>query len=165
MDEGDVPYEADPTRYPYDGGGPVVDKRPPPKTLQESRSYQEFPREAFTTALAMFQLDHKEWSTYNFPPEKRTDEMMRDGMLEELGELAHARLKFKQGIRGMTEEKYEELSKDCIADLFVFMVAYSTARGWDFGQLVAEVWERVRTRDWKSNPSTGGDSSPVTQGG
>ncbi len=132
--------------------------------LNDARDFILFPRETFTNGLSVFQVDHAQWSAYNFDADKRTPDMMLFGIVEEVGELAHATLKHRQGIRGFDDAKFEELSKDAAADLFVFLTGYCTARGWNLGDIVAETWTRVRERDWRVNKANGGDATPTTQG-
>lgn len=132
--------------------------------LNDARDYITFPRQTFSAGLRIFQNDHKQWSMYNFG-DTQTPQNMFLGMVEEIGELAHATLKHSQKIRGMeSDEAFEKLAKDCIGDLFVFTVGYASARGWDMAEIVADTWERVRDRDFRTNPTNGGDVSPVTQG-
>ncbi len=70
--------------------------------------------------LTAFAPTHREWSTRNFGPpteENRIDPAL--GVIEELGELAHALLKKKQGIRG-TAQEHDEAIKDALADSFIY---------------------------------------------
>ena len=74
------------------------------------------------------QKEHKEWAAKNFPDTTPYD--MFEGMVEELGELAHARLKRRQGIRGSTEVHDLE-EKDSIGDIAITAIHYATLRGFD----------------------------------
>lgn len=64
-----------------------------------------------------------EWSTKNFiTSEKDTDNPLF-GIAEEIGELCHAHLKGKQGIRH-TPQEIEILKKDAIADTMIYLLDY-----------------------------------------
>ena len=76
------------------------------------------------------------------------------GMVEEVGEFAHAALKSEMGIRG-NEEEHEKVMKDSIADVTIFAMHLCAMRGWDFEQLVRSTWEEVRKRDWRKFPKDG----------
>jgi hypothetical protein len=60
----------------------------------------------------------KDWSVANFGDSKDAIWPF-SGMVEEIGELSHARLKGHQGIRG-TKQEHEEAEKDAIADAAIF---------------------------------------------
>src|SRR5689334_18572758 len=91
-----------------------------------------------------------EWSHRNFglvPNEQipfRVSSFL--GMVEELGELAHAMLKCGQGIRG-TEEEHKEAVKDSIADLLIFTLDFCGRNGMDAQQLLEDVCDRQETAD------------------
>jgi NTP pyrophosphatase (non-canonical NTP hydrolase) len=76
--------------------------------------------------LAQLQQEVYAWSSRNFPNATTEDPMV--GMFEELGELAHAYLKTKQGIRGTKEEHHAAMC-DAVADLIVFFLDYSVRAG------------------------------------
>lgn len=63
--------------------------------------------------------ERNEWVDRNFPDSYKTDTLL--GVIEELGELAHAHLKAKQGIRG-TQKEHDEAAKDAIGDLVVYLM-------------------------------------------
>lgn len=75
------------------------------------------------------------------------------GMIEELGELSHSLLKSKQGIR--SNEDHEELMKDAVGDIVMFMMDFCSRMGWSLSEIIEEVFEEVIERDWKNNPETG----------
>lgn len=94
------------------------------------------------------------WRMYNFPDCTPEDQFM--GMVEEMGEIAHAMLKWKQGIR--IENSIEATSKvrDGVADLTIFMMGLCSLFGWDFMELVASVArDEVMHRDWIRYPKNG----------
>lgn len=101
-----------------------------------------------------------EWQQRNFPD--TTAEMCFLGIVEEVGELAHANLKKVQGIRG-TAAQHDEAAKDAVGDIFVYLNQYCTKRGWNLEDILLEVLTRVLARDWNTNKLNGGDSSVPPQ--
>ena len=81
---------------------------------------------------------------------------MLAGMTEELGELAHAVLKYKQGIRGMTEEKMKKEAGDAFGDVNVYGCQLLTQLGLNAEEEVAKATDEVLKRDWKKDKTTGG---------
>lgn len=65
--------------------------------------------------------ERNEWVARNFPDEQGRPEQSVFGVVEELGELAHAHLKEQQGIRG-TAEEHQAAAKDAIGDLTVYLL-------------------------------------------
>lgn len=100
--------------------------------------------------LRNLQNEQRPWVKHNFGD--RPSWMPLLGIVEELGELAHAHLKQAQGIR--RQENHEELAKDAVADIVIFLADYCSARGFDLEQLVSDTWAEVKQRDWKKNPET-----------
>ena len=72
--------------------------------------------------LNEIQSELKVWTEYNFG--KQTPEIPILGMIEELGELSHAILKEKQGIR---QSDFLADKKDAIADLTIYALNYLNA--------------------------------------
>ncbi len=66
--------------------------------------------------LRKLQEEQKPWVIHNFGD--RPSWMPLLGLMEELGELAHAHLKEAQGIR--LEENHIENAKDAVADIVIF---------------------------------------------
>ena len=64
------------------------------------------------------------WVAHNFPTTDGAGvipmEETTEGVIEEIGELAHANLKSKQNIRG-TPEEHEAKAKDAIGDITVYL--------------------------------------------
>jgi NTP pyrophosphatase (non-canonical NTP hydrolase) len=75
-----------------------------------------------TIDLSRYQKEQKEWSEYNFPNRNPRDPM--EGLIEELGELSHSRLKARQGIRG-TPEEHSEAEQDAIADMMIYLLDFA----------------------------------------
>jgi NTP pyrophosphatase (non-canonical NTP hydrolase) len=78
---------------------------------------------------------------------------MLAGVVEEVGELAHALLKHDQKIRGYDDDvKYREAAGDAIADAVVYLQQLCTLLRLDFGTLVSGTAYEVMKRDWTTNP-------------
>lgn len=109
-----------------------------------------------TIDLTALQTEHRKWVEHNFPGESLEQRTL--GVCEEAGELAHAVLKMKQGIRGDTE-KHELDAQDALGDLFIFAMGVADELRVDLGTVILETWERVKTRDWQADPLHGGESA------
>lgn len=111
----------------------------PPISLKE-------PLEEMT--LAQLQKQAGDWLTYNFGDEEGEGWINQFFcMVEEIGELAHASLKQRQGIRG-TKEELEEKVKDAAADVIIATAGFCFRRGIDLQTAVEMAWAEVRVRDW-----------------
>lgn len=80
------------------------------------------------------------------------------GIVEEVGELAHAHLKQAQGIRG-TAAEHTVKKKDAVGDVLVYLADYCSREGFNMQRILEDVWSEVMERDWADNPATG--KSPV----
>ena len=94
------------------------------------------------------------WSLKNFGEDPPVWKFV--GMVEEVGELAHALLKKKQGIR-ITED-HEAKAKDAVGDLLVYTADFCARMGYDMQAIIEKVWAKVSKRDWKADPSKGGEA-------
>jgi NTP pyrophosphatase (non-canonical NTP hydrolase) len=104
------------------------------------------------TTIAEMQAEHSRWLSHNFPHQRNHEPLL--GLMEEVGELAHAHLKSAQGIR----EIDAELDKvDAIGDIFIYLMSYCNSNGVDLEKAIAVTWDRVRTRDWQADPKKGGE--------
>jgi len=101
--------------------------------------------------LKQLQVEQKEWVDYNFP--ERADYYHLLGVMEELGELAHARLKGLEKIRDNGDLEMKET--DAIGDLIIFLVGYCNDRNFDLQDIVESTWEHVKQRDWRRFPNNG----------
>jgi len=81
------------------------------------------------------------------------------GMTEELGELAHALLKHKQGIRGITEEQMKEQVGDAFGDVIVYGTQLLTCLGIDAEEAASKAIDGVLKRDWTKDKITGGSNA------
>ena len=68
--------------------------------------------------------EHGIWEAKNFPDSTADDNIL--GIIEEIGELAHAILKQKQGIR--TNENHTADIRDAVADIMIFLLGYVRKR-------------------------------------
>lgn len=107
-----------------------------------------------TLNLRTMQAEHKAWALYNFGERSWQDPFM--GMVEELGELAHAKLKQKQGIRG-TYEEHESAAKDSVGDFMIYLSDFCNTQDppWDLEEIIETTWNHVKQRDWKKDPQKG----------
>lgn len=102
--------------------------------------------------LGELQEEQKPWVKHNFGNRPSWYPLL--GVVEELGELAHAHLKEEQGIRG-TKAEHMEAKKDAVGDIVIFLADYCSAEGIDLQKAVDEAWSEVKKRDWKAHPKTG----------
>jgi NTP pyrophosphatase (non-canonical NTP hydrolase) len=111
-----------------------------------------------TLDIRQMQKDVGEWQRHNFQ-DKATATNSFLGIVEELGELAHAILKQNQGIRG-TKIELEAAAKDALGDMFIFTMGFCWERGWDLEAILAATWREVQKRDWRRDPmGAGGESA------
>jgi NTP pyrophosphatase (non-canonical NTP hydrolase) len=103
--------------------------------------------------LRQLQTESAEWRAVNFP--KTTGDQQLKGMVEELGELAHADLKGEQKIRGYNARLVRLAREDAIGDLIIFLAGYCTCHHLDLDDIVSETWARVKGRNWVLYPETG----------
>jgi NTP pyrophosphatase (non-canonical NTP hydrolase) len=78
------------------------------------------------------------------------------GAVEELGELSHHYLKLTQQIRGTFDYHKEEMG-DAVADCVIYLAGVCSYLNVDFGVLVRDTWETVKSRDWIAFPENGVD--------
>ena len=84
---------------------------------------------------------------------------MLAGMTEELGELAHAVLKYHQGIRGITEKEMKEQVGDAFGDVIVYGSQLLSELGIDAEEAASKAIDGVLKRDWTKDKVTGGSDS------
>jgi NTP pyrophosphatase (non-canonical NTP hydrolase) len=98
-------------------------------------------------SLTLKSLQHQqaEWSERNFPDQKPYQCLL--GLIEEVGELAHAHLKMEQGIR--TNEDHLGMKKDAVGDIVTYLAGYCTSNGLNFEECVWNAWSEVKRRDWR----------------
>ena len=103
--------------------------------------------------LEELQAKQREWVEHNFP--NRTNYHPLLGVVEEIGELCHAHLKYEQGIRSMSQAKYMELAEDAVGDIIIYLADYCSANGIDLQECLEDTWSRVKQRDWIKDPVEG----------
>lgn len=103
-------------------------------------------------ALDELQAEVFAWQTKNFGEQESENSLL--GCVEEVGELCHAVLKQRQGIRG-TPEEHVEAAKDSIGDLMIFLLNYCSGRGWSLEEILLGTWAEVSKRDWIKFPHDG----------
>lgn len=91
------------------------------------------------------------WSKKNFGENPALWKFL--GVVEEVGELAHAELKSMQGIR--TNEDHEAKGKDAVGDILVYLSDFCNRKGWDMQEIIETTWAEVSKRDWKNDPEKG----------
>jgi len=95
--------------------------------------------------LAEVQRRHAVWLAHNFGNVESYRPLL--GIMEEVGELAHAHLKEVDGIRG-TPEELQLKGKDAVGDIVHFLAGYCTTRGWSLEDCTSYAWESIKDRDW-----------------
>lgn len=103
-------------------------------------------------ALRLLSAAISTWSHYNFPKQDCADPLI--GMYEEAGELSHAFLKNKQGIRGSTEQHYLDMA-DAVGDIVVYLIDFCNRNDLDFANCIFDAWHQVSKRDWQKYPKDG----------
>jgi NTP pyrophosphatase (non-canonical NTP hydrolase) len=101
--------------------------------------------------LNKIQKEHREWQFKNFGKVPIEESFM--GMVEELGELSHAILKERQGIR--VNENHEENAIDAIGDIIIYIISLCNSKDWDLETIIETTWDSVKERDWIKYPETG----------
>ena len=129
-------------------GGPITEKE---ANLVDAL-YHRLKKGNGELTFGQLQNEQAAWADHNF--DNQTSDQYFKGLVEELGELAHADLKQSQGIRGTTEE-HEAEAQDAIGDLLIYLAGYTTQRGWSLQDIIEEVWPQVKTRDWRRWPNSG----------
>lgn len=95
--------------------------------------------------FARLQSEVGEWSRRNFPDNEPIDPFL--GVVEEVGELSHALLKSKQGIRG-TAEQHQLAVVDAIGDILIYLSEFCGRNNIDMQTTIDRTWDTVKKRDW-----------------
>lgn len=96
-----------------------------------------------------FNQEYPGWLRRNFPNDDAGRQLL--GVVEEVGELAHAHLKSLQGIRH-TAEEIRAMKVDAVADIVIFLSGYCLNENIDLDAAVEATWDQVRQRDWLADP-------------
>lgn len=102
--------------------------------------------------LKELQEESAKWRDQNFPGYTAEDQFI--GVVEEVGELGHAYLKGKQGIRG-TAEEHRMAEHDAVGDILIYLAGYCSARGLSMQDAMEYAWAQVKNRDWQKNKQDG----------
>ena len=102
--------------------------------------------------LYELQAEHMAWLEHNFPNQQSHDPLL--GLVEEVGELAHAHLKASQSIRG-TPQEHQAAAIDAIGDIVIYLASYCNTNGYDLEEAVVHTWYKVKQRDWQTYPLDG----------
>ena len=94
---------------------------------------------------------HK-WRVRNFPDADAEQQLL--GIVEEVGELAHAFLKGKQGIRG-TRQSHSSEEMDAVGDILIYLAGFCSYRGYDMNGIYVFTTNKVMARDWIKYPFDG----------
>lgn len=92
------------------------------------------------------------WRQRNFPSADAEQQLL--GVVEEVGELAHAVLKRKQGIRGTTV-KHDADIEDAVGDILIFLAGFCSYEGINMQYIYEFTANQVMQRDWITWPQTG----------
>ncbi len=107
--------------------------------------------------IEQYQMEVREWSKKNFGDQPSTNSLL--GIMEELGELAHAHLKGIQGIRH-TPDEIHNMRGDALGDLFIYMCDYADRSGLWLEEVIETVWNKVKKRNWKEDKQNGPNQHP-----
>jgi len=102
--------------------------------------------------ITTFQDEHRAWLKHNFPNQQAHDALL--GLIEEVGELAHAHLKAQQSIRGSQEEHHSD-AIDAIGDIMIYLASYCNTNGYELEICLRDAWAEVIERDWQKYPKDG----------
>ena len=105
-----------------------------------------------SNTIQRLHVDHKKWLNHNFPNQQDHDALL--GLVEEVGELAHAHLKSQQAIRGTLEE-HRLAAADAIGDIVIYLLSYCNTNGFDLNKCIRDAWLEVKQRDWIKYPKNG----------
>jgi NTP pyrophosphatase (non-canonical NTP hydrolase) len=108
-------------------------------------------------SLSTWQREHQTWQDRNFP-DTQSAVLSFIGMVEEMGEIAHALLKHQQGIRGLSEAvTVNDKIVDGHCDLIIFSFGLANAIGYSLEPELKATWHKVKARDWVKDPERGGE--------
>ena len=108
------------------------------------------------STLRFVQEASNTWRHNNFDPATITPELQLLGAVEEIGELSHAILKNKQGIRGFDNlDDFIEAVADALGDTLIFLCGVASELGLDLDAVLAHTWAGVAQRNWKENTHDG----------
>jgi NTP pyrophosphatase (non-canonical NTP hydrolase) len=92
------------------------------------------------------QGESREWRAEAYP-ETRGIELQALGVAEEAGELCHAVLKYRQGIRGYDRMKTREEVADAIGDIFIYACGVADELDINVVNSIVNAWVHVKNRN------------------
>lgn len=104
--------------------------------------------------LRRIEEEQRIWSRRNFGPKHGTGYRPLLGVIEEVGELAHAQLKQEQGIRG-TFAEHHAAKIDAAGDIAIYLMDYCHQQGFLLCDAIESAWGEVSKRNWKKHKKTG----------
>lgn len=107
-----------------------------------------------TRSLRRIQADVGRWRQEAYP-DTATVELQALGVAEESGELAHAVLKFKQGIRGYDLEKTRTEVADAIGDIIIYAMGVADCLGINVEEALYSTAHHVINRNITQGSDTG----------
>lgn len=81
------------------------------------------------------------------------------GLVRVVGQLAHATLKNAQRIRGMSDEAYRERVCDLMCELWRMLLGVGRVYGFDIAAEYFATLDEVLKRDWRRDPTAGGQTT------
>jgi NTP pyrophosphatase (non-canonical NTP hydrolase) len=114
--------------------------------------------------LEIVQQESREWRRQAYPD---TAGIMFQalGVAEEVGELCHAVLKYKQGIRGYDRAKAREEVADAIGDIVIYACGVADELEIDVRLAVARAWTHVKNRNITQGSDAGVDAEGFNKDG
>lgn len=126
---------------------------------QLANNQAEVIRELKARSLATLQQRVHDWRKAAYP-DTRGIELQALGVAEESGELAHAVLKFKQGIRGYDFEKTHDEVGDAIGDIIIYAMGVADQLDISVEEALYKTVEHVINR----NITQGSDAGSTPKG-
>lgn len=125
-----------------------------------ARLMNEANRELMSRTLTAAQIAVGKWRKAAYPDTMQI-ELQALGVAEEAGELCHAVLKFKQGIRGYDIEKTRVEVADAIGDIVIYAMGVADHLGINVEQAVYETVQHVIKRNITQGSDPG--QKPLTE--
>lgn len=92
--------------------------------------------------LREFQYEVDDWHKSNFPQEADASTLV---LVEEVGELARAVIKGRQGVRGGQDRWTDEKAKEA-GDVLISLIAFCNQNGIDLAAAATSRWKTVGAR-------------------
>lgn len=121
--------------------------------IEDEKPVSLMPLLAGVFDLNEYQRKVTDWSRRNFGEHYQTGYRNLLGVMEELGELSHSHLKQEQQIR--MNEDHEAKKRDAIGDMLVFLLNYCDSQNYLLSEILKEVWDEIKARDWTKNKNDG----------